>query len=190
MSKRDNIMDDLRTVLLQHEAENFDHKTFIPFSVLREVVTEHAISSLLRTTNIEVYHHNEIIRTVLSRGLRLFSILIVVGETESIQKFIEADHATQPDLDSKLPFDDEALKETWADGDKRKLFIRKQWMFLSPFIEADQAHRRLSDRAILPYTAKEKIGAGGYGNVYKVKLVASQHSLNGSGSEVSKHMES
>ncbi|KAF2726573.1 hypothetical protein EJ04DRAFT_582591 [Polyplosphaeria fusca] len=171
-------MDDLRTILIQYEIESYDRKTFIPFSVLKDVFTKEAISSLMRQASIELFYHNEIIRTVLSCALRLFAILVVIGETKSIQKFIEADHTTQPDLDSKLPFDDETLKEIWSESDERKVFIRKQWMFLSPYIEADQAHRRLSDRAVLPFTAKEKIGAGGYGNVYKVRLAASQHSLN------------
>ena len=111
-------MDDLRTNLLTHEIENYDIKTFIPFKDLKLLLTEQVISSLLRHTDIDAYLHNEIIRTVTFSALQLFAILIVIRETQSIQRFIVVDQATQPSLDSKLPFEGETLRQIWSKSEK------------------------------------------------------------------------
>lgn len=178
---------DIRGQLDALEIENFERRVFIPYKSVQKLFTKDVILSILSLSGIEFYDHKEIVRVVLDDGLRIFATLCLIGEPGSIKRFLEVDHFSRGHLDSKLPILDRLALNGVLDNDQTaQSFLRKQWIFLAPFFQADQSHRTLDEHTVLPFVSREIIGSGGFAKVYQVTVEASYQSISSTDNNVSK----
>ena len=174
-------MDCVRDELEELEIQNHEQKAFIPQDALKRLFDENKINAIVTelsdTGKIQVYEQEEIVRSVLGNGLRLFATLISLSRPELILKFIEADYFAASQLDSKLPFTKQAVDLILKDDKLSTRFEKHQWRFFLPFFSPDQSHRELGVSTRLPFVRCEHLGEGGFGEVYKMFLPASCQGL-------------
>ena len=71
-------MTDIAVRLGALELENFEHKSFIPFSELKKLFTRDKVYELLRQHDLHFHLINEIVDRVLDGDLRIFAVLRAV----------------------------------------------------------------------------------------------------------------
>jgi hypothetical protein len=140
------------------------NELFIPFREVEKYLSERKVQTLLKvvhdTSNIPPGAN-----TVLKKCKRVFCILLLLGKGKLIQNFCQHDELG----DDKLPFH-ERPRTLPGDSDFWKAFEEEQWKFCSPEILDKDWNRLYDERYILPITYKEKIGAGGSPEVYKIEI--------------------
>jgi hypothetical protein len=167
------------------EIENFEHKYFIPLGKLKRLFTRERIGDLLQQHDIKFYDRTEITNAVLNNGLRLFATLASIRGISFITQFLKADHFSGGQFDSKLPLRESSLKAILPNSETCTQFFKKQWRFLAPVLREDQSHRELDDRTIMPFLSSTPIGYGGFAKVFKVRVDASHHRIQGHQTEAS-----
>ena len=175
-------MDDITEELEDLEVMNFERKSFVPYDSLRQLLVESRVKRIVRVLSdedkIQFYQQSDIIARVLDNGLRLFAILLSLSRPETVLNFLETDHFAHIQLDSRLPISRHTLETVLQDEKLRNRVFNRQWKFLAPFLRADQTHRELHSFTILPFVECEHVGGGGFGEVHKMVLHASQQGLN------------
>ena len=174
-------MDSIRDELEELEIQNYEQKAFITHDALKSLLVESKVTTIITNMSdkgqTQVYQQQEIVKAILGNGLRLFATLISLSRPELILKFMEADHFTTGQLDSKFPFSKQAVGLILKDDRLSARFEKHQWRFFFPFFCADQSHRELEDSTRLPFVKCEYLGEGGFGEIYKMILPASCQDL-------------
>jgi hypothetical protein len=158
-------MDELKVHLKGLRRANIHHRRFIPELSLYRAVTKQAIGKALGHAGVEVHRQEEITIRVVQSGRKIFAILVLIGQTADILKFIEADELQ----DIKLPFKIEALRDEvkLPNADE---FDEKQWEVTAPTFLCGTLNRCLNGKTILPFTLKEGAGHGAFGKVWEIEL--------------------
>ena len=163
------------------EIKNYEQRFFIPPDALKEILPESRVATLVHALSqngeVKVWQQPELIRNIVDNGLRVFATLLSFSRPGLIQKFMETDHFAPSQLDSKLPLSEDSLRLILGDEKLSDRFYKHQWRFLAPFFRADQSHRALADRVILPFTKCEQLGEGSFGEVHKMTMAASYQGL-------------
>ena len=177
-------MADIAVRLSALELENFEHKSFIPFSELEKLFTRDKVYELLQQYNLGFHLIDETVNRVLNGGLRTFAVLGTIYDIGNITRFIKEDQFSRVSLDARLPLGETDISRYFSDSKKGEMFFRKQWSFLAPvFSFEDRLCRILNDRIVLPFLSKKFVGEGGFAKVYKVTIDESHHTL-GTSTEV------
>ncbi|KAF4955730.1 hypothetical protein FGADI_4301 [Fusarium gaditjirri] len=137
---------------------------YISLSALKRYFTTSHIDTIMRPWEPSP---SDIATDIRSSYLRIFSILVYIGNADCIRWF------TSNDLqDSDLPFDESSLqhKPSWSDA-----FLEEQWKFCPIMISADGNFKRsLSSKTILPVTYEKSIAGENQGpnkpRIWQVKV--------------------
>ncbi|KAJ6258544.1 Phytochrome [Drechslerella dactyloides] len=146
-------------------------RKFMPLQSLYKLLTKEEIekavtASITRAGGIPFYQEADTVNWILAKGKRIFAILVALEHQEHlIPRFIEHDFET---FDEKLPFPLELLNRVVPSI--AVSFHGKQWEFVSPVWSKNVIHRELPDEIRLPFTYNKKIDAGGFGDIYEIKL--------------------
>lgn len=165
--------------------ENFEHHYFIPFEKVQQLFTLDKVRSLLETSDVRFYDRDDVTKAILHRGRKVFAVLVSINEIGAITRFVERDNLGGNPLDARLPLDEAALAPIFPQENARRSFFRHQWRFLAPFFRPDQSHRALSEHIILPFISWKPFEEGAYGEVYRVTVEASHHSIQPGRAQVS-----
>ncbi|KAL9103274.1 MAG: hypothetical protein Q9163_001676 [Psora crenata] len=168
-------MADIAVRLGALEVENFEHKSFIPFSELKDLFTRDKVYELLRQYDLHFHLINEVVDRVLDGGLRTLAVLGAVQDIGSITRFIKEDQFSGVPLDARLPLQETDISRYFSNPEKGKLFLRRQWSFLAPVFSEYRLCRELDDRIILPFLHKKFVAQGGFGKVYRISVDASHY---------------
>ena len=166
--------------------QNFEPRDFISWPQLKTFMTRERVLRLLQESQVPFHIIERTIRIVLKDGIKTFSTLAWIGVVHSIENFIEADHYRGL-LDARLHMSKEMLTSVLCSEEKSRLFFREQWMFLAPVLQLDQAHRRLDNHTILPFTESHNLSAGATGafsEMSKVTVDADHHRIPHTGEKV------
>jgi hypothetical protein len=163
---------------------NFEKNRFIPLNKLRRLFTKDKILALLKQNDVEIYLWTEATNAVMNNGLRLFATLASIRSIKLITRFLATDSFSGSQFDSKLPLSESDLSKILRDSNVCIQFFERQWRFLAPVFQEDQAYRELEDWTILPFLGRKRIASGGFAVVYKVTVDASHHKIGGSHGEV------
>ena len=167
------------------DIENFERRYFIPFEKVQQLFTREKVRDLLKTHNIKFYDRDDVTKAILHRGRKVLAILASIQEIGAITRFVERDNLGGIPLDAMLPLDETALASIFPQENLRRNFFRKQWRFLAPSFQADQSHRALSEHTIIPFVSSERFTDGAYGDIYRVTVEGSHHSIQPGRSQVS-----
>ncbi|KAF2659852.1 kinase-like protein [Lophiostoma macrostomum CBS 122681] len=154
---------------LRHQVDG-DSRYFVPHQSLSKLFSYEKVSSALEAYRVVPRERlDSLVVRILSGALRVFAILVVLGGNEKeILRFVEHDNFQGLPIDHRLPFSSSDLKQLipniWDD------FYEKQWEFSAPVFLRDTEHRFLDDFTILPFVRDQKIAAGGFGEVFRIRL--------------------
>jgi hypothetical protein len=105
----------LQEGIKDRQERNTDNVKFVPYTWLEEVLTENQIQQVLISTSIEEDERPFVAATVRASGLRIFAILVLMGEPALIYNFIQSDQYVNKDnLDNQLPLMKEKLNELFG----------------------------------------------------------------------------
>ncbi|KAF3167920.1 hypothetical protein TWF225_006663 [Orbilia oligospora] len=168
----DSLRQELDTLLCKCEdGDAGEERKFMPFQSFRKVFTPERIDDAvygIKEADMEFSQKGDVAAWVKSHARRIFAILILLGSKEHlIAKFMGRD-IFQGKYDEKLPFSREDLDTIIPEIAAE--FYEKQWEFVSPVWSKNVVHRELPSDVRLPFVLNEKLGRGGFGVVYKIKL--------------------
>ncbi len=147
-----------------------EDRYIIPHQALHRLMTRDVVLDAIKNCeDIPVFHQDSTVDAIMRGGRKIFSVLVLLkGEEWSITKFREHDQLQNSRLDARLPFSIDTLNLIVLEiADE---FYEKQWELIGPIFSKDIVHRFLQPETRLPFIHNEKIGEGGFGVVYKVKL--------------------
>ncbi|EWC47292.1 hypothetical protein DRE_03411 [Drechslerella stenobrocha 248] len=150
-----------------------EHHGFIPLQSLYRLLTTKEIECAVARARAEnegegvpFYHEIDTVNWIITKGKRIFAILAALGSQERlIPAFIEHDFQA---VDEKLPFSLDLLQRI-VPGIAQQ-FYDKQWEFVSPIWSRNVIHRELPPEIRLPFTYNHRIDAGGFGEIYEIRL--------------------
>ncbi|EPS45912.1 hypothetical protein H072_98 [Dactylellina haptotyla CBS 200.50] len=148
-------------------------RKFIPIQLLYNLLTEEEISKvvdrLFELERIPFYHKRDILNWIIPKGIRIFGILILLRDQEHlISKFMENDNFQGSGIDDKLPLTKELLERIVTDIADQ--FYDTQWAFIAPVWSKNVIHRELPPEIIFPFTFNKQIDAGGFGDIFEIRL--------------------
>jgi hypothetical protein len=159
------------------------HRSFIPITELRRLITVDRVSQELHAQNpetipIEMVNKAEII---VQNATRLFALLILIGKEQYITSFIE-----EGIRDDDLPINGVRCKDIQVFSQWKpkavKDFKQDQWSVISPIFDTVGEHYELDDHTILPFIENkecpEQLIAGGYSDVRSVRIHAAHLDLS------------
>jgi hypothetical protein len=117
---------------------------------------------------VEVYELEETIATILRGARKLFAILVMIHHEAIIVDFMTKDQLQASWLDARLPFSQLELETIIPDAAEE--FYENQWLFTAPILSRRFHHRDLAPDTILPFVKSDYLGAGAFGQMYKVVL--------------------
>jgi serine/threonine protein kinase len=151
------------------------HRSFIPITELKRLITVDSVSQELRAHNpkilpIEMVNKAEI---VVKNATRLFALLILIGKEQDITGLIE-----EGIKDDDLPISGLRCKDIQVFSQWKpkavKDFKQDQWSVISPVFDKIGEHYELDDHTILPFIENkehpEQLIAGGYSDVRSVRI--------------------
>lgn len=152
---RDRITDSIET--------NSRNQRFVPFSRISCLITREVIYQVLsELKTVHFYNINKYIDVVVSKYLRIFSILCLVGAADFLVEYFIQFRLD----DTRLPLLDEQL--SGLEPRIAKAFKLEQYMFLTPELRRGMIHQVFDDKIVLPFTQEEELlSQGAFGRVYK-----------------------
>lgn len=171
-------MEELKNLITDLRRQNVECRWFVPHQALYELMTETIVQKAIYDTKIEYYHIREIVQAVVNGGHKIFAILILIGQPESILKFVEDDHLQGSHLDHKLPFQLDKLQKLLSNLSAAKQFHEKQWEFTAPIFTGSVLPRVLEKEVILPFVESSEVGEGGFGVVHLIKVEPSHQEFS------------
>lgn len=176
-----NLADDL----VEAEIRNCQNNTFVPENMFRELLTDERIQEHFESTDslraIEEPKKQACLRGVVSGGKRTFAILVMIACEIAILEFMERDPLREDwTIDSNLPYDHESLVAIFHPAMARyaKKFQHEQWKLLVPVFKGDVLHRFFPPQTILPFQYDAYYGSGGFGDIFRVELLASHQTID------------
>lgn len=146
---------------------NVEKNRFIPLNKLRKLFTKDKIVALLKQNDVEIHLWAEATNAAMNNGLRLFATLASIRSIKLITRFLATDSFSGSQFDSKLPLSESDLSKILRDPNLCTQFFERQWRFLAPVFQEDQAYRELDDWVVLPFLRRRKIASGDFAVVYK-----------------------
>jgi hypothetical protein len=144
---------------------------FLPSISVSTIFTKPAIESAIADIDYEPDDRIGLAETIYQKGKKTFAILILMRKEDDIVKF--RNHDT---LDDRLPLATNIVQSIV--GDYGVSFADKtQWELLPrTFPESMwEHHREYRKEEVLPFIGdSEEVADGGFGVIYKVKILASQ----------------
>jgi hypothetical protein len=165
-------MEEIRDTINALRRENFEGKSYIPETLLYNVLSEDIVYQVLQScTNILPQQLGDVAEVVTIGARKILAILILDGHVDYIISFISADQYQESKLDHRLPFDLSNLKGLLHRSPVHgKLFFDRQWEFLSPMFSESVLRRQLDKHTILPITSENYISKGSFGTVWEIHL--------------------
>lgn len=148
-----------------------DSKCFVPRYRLLKLLSRETIRNALETCEaIPAERVESIADQIFKNARRTFAILVVLeGEhAGEILHFVQHDNFQSSPIDHRLPFDKAELARIIPNCSEG--FYNKQWEFSAPVFLKNIEHRSLNESTILPFLVDEKLGAGGFGQVFSITL--------------------
>jgi len=170
----DQNINNLKSRLKDLRRENADHRWFIPQLALCEALSEDAIWKALHDTRTKSYQLDEMVKHILTNGMKIFAVLVLTDQAALTSKFIEQGEF----LDQRLPFSLDILGKQLS-LPSAKDFYERQWELTAPTFYRGTIHKSLDNRSILPFVRDERIGNGAFGTVYKIELDHDHQQLQG-----------
>ncbi|RSL60765.1 hypothetical protein CEP54_006574 [Fusarium duplospermum] len=137
--------------------------SFYILADLRRIVTKDAITELT-APYIPDHQHRKFVEDVLKDGVRLFSILFLMGRLDLLQQFL-----THDVRDSRLPCQEAELKRIEPTLDVASFLDLRQQFFPWSF-KGNRRHLVLPDDTVLPFISEEFINQGAGGSVSLVTI--------------------
>lgn len=165
------------------------NKQFLVKTDIECMLSYQTIKDCIEEADIHAIRHEECCEAIYPGGRKVFTILVLMRRVSLIIKFLERDQMSEETaLDSRLPFNREDLITVFEDEAVAIEFEEEQWQVAVPFLRQDVAYRSFHHNTILPFTAKEDLATGGFGEVKIVTIAAGQHAIGpNSGNEVRSH---
>lgn len=158
---------------LRYQNENAYGRHFVPHDKLLHLMTKENVQKALEDSAMKRYNIDETTKTIIRRAYKIFGILILISQPESILIFIKDDGHRQSCIDDKLPFSLDALQEMFSDDILTRQFNEKQKEFTIPIFDRSTLPRDFKGETTLPFVEDHHIGSGGFGNVHKIRITPS-----------------
>jgi hypothetical protein len=137
---------------------------FVPYDRLLEILTEESVRSVISSiVGIREFERQLFVTLVRERFPRIFAILILNHHEQHLLKFLY-----RLEYDSRRYFSRNDL--FFLPQEIGDAFFERQWEFIPVVLEKGTLHRELSSDYILPFLEDKKIGSGGFGDIFKIKL--------------------
>ncbi|KIV99998.1 uncharacterized protein PV09_08354 [Verruconis gallopava] len=150
---------------------------FIPHRSLFATLTLDKILAALSSAGLSPVQIPSLADRVLANGRKVFAVLILLKNEEAqIVQFVKHDQLALTSLDSRLPFTLPELESIVPEIASE--FFEWQWEVCAPVFTKGILHRELHDAIRIPFVSEEKIGYGGFGDVYCVELDRDQQILD------------
>lgn len=164
-------MEELQLSLQGLRIENFQDRYFVPQQSLYELMTPDAVREALNESKIARHHLQETVDAIVPGACKIFAVLVANDDVDLITRFIEHDQLQQS-LDQRLPFTRDQLNKILSGVSTIRIdrFLEKQWEFTAPIFSGKLIARSLERKTVLPFMYEKKIGSGGFGIVYMIKL--------------------
>jgi hypothetical protein len=170
----DQNINDLKSRLKDLRRENADHRWFIPQLSLYEALSEDAIQKALQDSGTKLYQLDEIVKHIITDGMKIFAILVLTDQVARTSKLIEEGEFH----DQRLPFNLDILGKQLS-LPSAKDFYERQWELTAPTFHRGTIHKSLDNRSILPFARDKRIGNGAFGTVYEIELDHDHQQLEG-----------
>jgi hypothetical protein len=164
--------------------QNAYGKYFVPENVLSNLMTVDALRAIFLETGLEHYQIEEMCSQVLAGAHKTFAILVCIKRPELISAFIQSDQMQPRYLDQRLPIDLQKLLTLIGDASTAAQFYSRQWEFIAPVFSLSSLSRNLEKETVLPFLESEDLGEGGFGEVRKILIHSSHHSLSDTGQHI------
>lgn len=176
------VMERLRSDFLKamSKNQNADSPTlqFLVETDIDELLTAPRIKECIQESGIDPVKQDECFDRIYTSGHKVFAVLVLIRRVSLLPNFVQTDQMNkEPALDSKLPFSLEDLTLKFGDKGAAMEFEDQQWRVAIPFLRQDLAYRTFHQKTILPFTKKESLVSGGFGEVDVVTVAAGQHAL-------------
>lgn len=166
-------MEQLKSKVKGLRCKNAWCRSFVPELSFYSVMTEDAVRSGLASWQ-PLYHREEIAQKIILQGRKIFGILILLGQTELLLKFVEAGQLE----DAKLPFRQDALvQDIHLSAEEASDFHEKQWELVAPTFSRGTLTRQFDKNTVMPFVEIREVGEGGFGKVCEVKLKSDHQEL-------------
>lgn len=162
-------MEELRAQIVSKRVQNVERRYFLPQQALYDLMSEVLVESAVRDAGIKAYDVGEITKEIMKGARKIFAILVVVRQPQSILSFVQDDQF-QSWLDHKLPFGLSKLQKLLPSASLGQEFYEKQWEFTAPVFTKRLLPRVLEDDIILPFVEDKQEGEGGFGVVHTIKV--------------------
>lgn len=151
----------------------FDRKYFFSSNDVCSLFTREAIVAAVAEFVPDECESVDISSTIFRKGQKTFAILLWNRKAGSITNFIE--HRA---LDADLPLE-ETLSQSIVPAFGKSFALDWQWPFLPCTLDYDMRlhHHFFRHELILPFVHQEKIGEGGFGEVFLTAVDSSQQVL-------------
>jgi hypothetical protein len=143
---------------------------FLPQAELRKIFTLDAIADSVNELSIAREDRIGLASKIFDQGTTIFAILIWMRREYAIVQFRQ--HRA---LDTSLPLDVERACDIVPDFGQT-LAGEVQWEFLPYRFQKDMCdyHIMIRNQEILPFVEEKHLTSGGFGDVFKMKVVSSQ----------------
>lgn len=163
-------MEELRQRIKKLYVENYpDNDRFIPHESLYRVLTKDAIENALNESKSKPEDLDELAGEIVTRARKVFAILLFNNEVHHISCFFEKDHSQPTDIDHKLPFVLEHLKDILP-SQSAEDFFHNQWEFAVPVFSGKVITRALHPKIRLPFIRHRFLASGAFGMVYSIEV--------------------
>jgi hypothetical protein len=164
-------MEDLRAQIYACREKNHESRYFIPDQKLYEIRSENVVRDVLKDCNTAPHHLDELVQSIVKGAFKVLSVLVFIGQVRYISNFIKNDQLQHEpsQLDHKIPFHLGALKAILPEAIAVE-FDERQWEFAAPVFPKRVIPRSLQQDIVLPFLKETRIGGGGFGAVYEIKL--------------------
>jgi len=170
-------MNDIRDQITRLRVKNADDKRFVLEGSLASCLPREKVANILREdSNIEPYLITEM-TDIIDRGARkVFAILILIQKITDITRFVEHHLHSNRTLDEQLPFTKFELRTIFSrDQLRSELFEEFQWEFVAPVFRQRLSHQIFPKEIRLPFMENQKLGEGGFGQVFRVVIPSGHH---------------
>ena len=145
---------------------------FVDPQHLRSILPHHVIIQLMHESSFPQHQHLLFADKISHTGLTTFAILLHLGRSNEIAKFLERN-----ELDARLPMTKDQLSDIIPQD--AAAFFKGQWGFL-PYILQRNPHQHIhNDNFVLPFLTDRTLDdlEGGFGVISEVTIAPSMQAM-------------